>query len=94
MTLPSERLLLWLMPVLWLLVLGSAVGAVYVKHSARERFVELERINRERDRLEIEWGRLQLEQSAWSTHAFVENVAGRDLKMYSPTAKQVEVITP
>jgi cell division protein FtsL len=94
MTLPSDRLLLWLMPALWLLALGSAAGAIFVKHSAREQFVELERVNRERDRLEIEWGRLQLEQSAWSTHAFVENVARKDLKMYTPAAKQVEVIAP
>ena len=94
MTLPSDRVLVWMMPLLWSLVLASAAGAIFVKHSAREQFVELERVNRERDRLEIECGRLQLEQSAWSTHAFVENVASRELKMYTPAAKQVEVIAP
>jgi cell division protein FtsL len=55
--------------------------AIYSKHRARELFVELERLNVRRDNLEIEWGQLQLEQSAWSTHAFVENVAGTKLKM-------------
>jgi cell division protein FtsL len=75
-------------------VLASAAGAVYVKHRSRELFVELERVNRERDRLEMEWGRLQLEQSAFSTHAFVENVAATNLGMRTPPPKQIEVVAP
>ena len=94
MKLPGDRLLMVLIPVLWLAVLGSAAGAIYVKHRSRELFVELERINRERDRLEIEWGRLQLEQSAFSTHAFVENVAATRLEMRTPAPRQIEVIAP
>jgi cell division protein FtsL len=65
-----------------------------VKHRSRELFVELERVNRERDRLEMEWGRLQLEQSAFSTHAFVENVAATNLGMRTPPPKQIEVVAP
>jgi len=84
----------FLVPVLWLAVLASAAGAVYVKHRSRELFVELERVNRERDRLEMEWGRLQLEQSAFSTHAFVENVAASNLGMRTPPPKQIEVVAP
>ncbi|MBM4234294.1 MAG: cell division protein FtsL [Gammaproteobacteria bacterium] len=83
-----------LIPILWLAVLASAAGAIFVKHRARELFVELERVNRERDQLEIEWGQLQLEQSAWSTHAFVENVAATNLGMRTPPPKQIEVVTP
>ena len=79
MSLTSRRAVALLIPLLWLLVLASAAGAIFVKHRARELFVELEKVNRERDRLEIEWGQLQLEQSAWSTHAFVENVAAANL---------------
>ena len=80
--------------VLWLGVLGSAAGAVYFKHRSRELFVELERLNVKRDNLEIEWGQLQLEQSAWSTHAFVENVAGTKLKMGMPPPKDIELVAP
>ena len=47
-----------------------------------------------RDNLEIEWGQLQLEQSAWSTHAFVENVAGTKLKMGMPPPKDIELVSP
>jgi cell division protein FtsL len=94
MTLPGSRKLFVWIPILWICVLASAAGTIYTKHRARELFVELERVNRERDRLEIEWGRLQLEQSAWSTHAFVENVAASNLGMRAPPPKQIEVIAP
>ena len=81
-------------PLLWLAALGSAAGAIYCKHRARQMFVELEALNARRDNLEIEWGQLQLEQSAWSTHAFVERVASAKLHMAMPPAKQIEVVTP
>ena len=82
------------MPLLWLAALGSAAGAIYCKHRARQMFVELEALNARRDNLEIEWGQLQLEQSAWSTHAFVERVASAKLHMAMPPPKEIEIIAP
>ena len=90
----SRRTLLVAIPVLWAAALASAAGAIYSKHRARELFVQLERLNARRDNLEIEWGQLQLEQSAWSTHAFVENVAGAKLKMAMPPPKDIELVAP
>ena len=90
----TRRALLIALPVLWVLTLGSAAGAIYCKHRAREMFVELERLNGRRDNLEIEWGQLQLEQSAWSTHAFVERVASTRLHMAMPPPKDIEIIAP
>jgi cell division protein FtsL len=75
-------------------VLASAAGVVYVKHEARTLFVQLEKLTAERDRLNIEWGRLQLEQSAWSAHGFVEQVANRQLKMTLPSATEVKIVQP
>ena len=80
--------------VLWVVALGSAAGAIYSKHRARELFVTLERLNNQRDNLEVEWGQLQLEQSAWSTHAFVERVASTRLKMATPPPKNIELVSP
>jgi cell division protein FtsL len=86
---------IWLaLAVLWLATLGSAAGAIYAKHRSRELFVELERLHRQRDNLEIEWGQLQLEQSAWSTHAFVERVATTRLNMSSPDPARIQVVGP
>jgi cell division protein FtsL len=90
----SRGLLLIAVPVLWLAALGSAAGAIWCKHRSREMFVELESLNARRDNLEIEWGQLQLEQSAWSTHAFVERVASTKLRMATPPPKEIEIISP
>jgi len=80
--------------VLWVAVLASSAGVVYVKHESRTLFVELEKLSSERDRLNIEWGQLQLEQSAWSAHGFVEQVANRQLRMTLPSATEVKIVQP
>ena len=90
----SRKLLGITVAVLWVVALGSAAGAIYSKHRARELFVSLERLNNQRDNLEVEWGQLQLEQSAWSTHAFVERVASTKLKMATPPPKNIELVSP
>jgi len=90
----TRRILLLVMPLLWFATLGSAAAAVYCKHRSRQMFVALERLNGRRDNLEIEWGQLQLEQSAWSTHAFVERVATAKLHMTMPPPKEIEIISP
>jgi cell division protein FtsL len=89
-----RRIWAWAVLGLWLAVLGSAAGAIYSKHRSRQLFVELERLNRARDNLEIEWGQLQLEQSAWSTHAFVESVASSKLRMAMPVPREIEIVSP
>ena len=90
----GRRVLAIAVPLLWLAALGSAAGAIYCKHQARALFVELEALNARRDNLEIEWGQLQLEQSAWSTHAFVERVASAKLHMAMPPPKEIEIVSP
>jgi cell division protein FtsL len=90
----SPRTLLFLVSALWATVLASAAGVVYAKHQARTLFIELEHLSGERDRLNIEWGRLQLEQSAWSSYGFVEQVANRQLKMTLPSATEVKIVQP
>jgi len=83
-----------LLPLLWLAVLGSAMQVIYARHEARALFVQLEKLNAERDSLEIEWGRLQLEQSYWSSHAFVERVANAKLQMSLPQTRDVRIVRP
>jgi cell division protein FtsL len=94
MNLFSGKALVVVVSVLWVGALGSAAGAIYCKHRAREMFVELEKLNARRDNLEIEWGQLQLEQSSWSTQAFVERVATTKLHMAMPPPKEIEIVAP
>jgi cell division protein FtsL len=82
------------LPLLWLAVLGSATQAIYARHLARELFVHLEKTNAERDALEMEWGRLQIEQSYWSSNAFVERVANAKLRMSLPQSRDVRIVRP
>ena len=90
----AGRWTLLLLPVLWLAVLASAVGVVHVRNEARSLFTELERLSAERDELNIEWGQLQLEQSAWSNHGFVERVANDKLRMTLPQPAEVRIVAP
>lgn len=80
--------------LLWVVVLLSAAEAIKVKHDSYMLFQQLERLNAERDRLNIEWGRLQLEQSSWSTLSVVEQDARSRLGMAIPRADDVRLVTP
>jgi cell division protein FtsL len=80
--------------VLWVAVLASALGVVYGKQEARNRFNELQKLITQRDDLDIEWGQLQLEQSTWATHGRVEQVAHDDLGMVTPQASELRIVQP
>jgi cell division protein FtsL len=87
-----NRLVPLALPLLWIAVLGSAAAVIYARHQSRELFIQLERLNGRRDALDVEWGRLQLEQSAWSTNAFVERVANAKLRMNLPQTAEVRIV--
>jgi cell division protein FtsL len=70
----------------------SAMAMVYTKHESRRLFVELETLTDERDRLNIEWGQLQIEQSTWATHARIEKVATDDLSLVRPDSSEIFII--
>jgi cell division protein FtsL len=84
----------WLMPVLWCVLLVSAVGVVWTRHETRSLFIQLQSLNSQRDGLDIEWGQLKIEQSAWATHGRVEQTARADLKMVIPKAEEVRLVQP
>ena len=73
-------------------VIVSAIASVYARHESRRQFVVLQKLNAERDALEAEWGRLQIEQSAWSGHARVEEMARKKMSMRMPAAAEIEVV--
>jgi cell division protein FtsL len=94
MSSPGRLTLALTLPLLWVAALASAAGTIYCKHRSRELFVQLEHLNAGRDNLEIEWGQLQLEQSAWSMHAFVEQVASTKLHMATPPPRDIKIVSP
>lgn len=56
--------------------------------------MELQKQTQRSEQLEIDWGRLQLEQSTWAAHARVEVQASRRMGMHIPHANQIRVIPP
>lgn len=70
----------------------SSLGLVWVKYENRASFRHWQRLIDERDRLEVQWGRLQLELSAWGTHARIERIARERLDMRVPSADEVVII--
>jgi len=90
----SRRWTLVGLPLLWLAVLASAIAVVRARHESRTLFVELQHLSAERDALNIEWSRQQLEQSAWSNHGFVERVAVERRDMRFPKPDEVRIVAP
>lgn len=74
------------------LVVASAFGVVTAQHQARKLYAEYEREQVRAHALEVEWGRLQLEQSTWAAHARVEKLARERMAMRHPLPGQVLVI--
>jgi len=88
-----QRILL-IATILFVVVMVTAIGLVYSKHKTRKLFVELQQLNKEVIGLNTEWGQLQLEQSAWSDHGRIEQIARKRLGMVIPEAEQVAFIKP
>jgi len=74
--------------------IATAIGVVYARHQHRVLFVQLNRLDRERDELNIEFGRLQLEQATVAESTRVEQIARDRLGMKSPESGDVVVIRP
>ena len=72
----------------------SAIAVVDARHQARQLFIELQGLNRDRDELNIEWRQLQIERSTWAAHARVEQLARDKLSMSVPAPADIEVVKP
>lgn len=82
---PSRLLTLALLAA----VLVSAFAVVMVTYQSRVQYARLESMRQQSQSLEEQWGRLLLEESAFSSPARVERLAREQLKMTEPTDDQV-----
>lgn len=69
---------------LGVLALSSAVLVVQVKNDNRRLTNDSNKLRDERDRLDVEWSQLQLEEAAHSSHSRIETIARTQLKMVEP----------
>ena len=73
-------------------VVASGIWIVGVEHRSRQLFIEAESLNRELDRLQVEWGRLQIEQGMYATHSRIEPLVRQRLKLTEPSDDQLVVV--
>ena len=78
--------------VLYIMVITAALWLVQNRHTSRQLFMELQTLEKERDRLSAEWSRLKLEQSTILNQIRVDNRAKSELGMQKPSAEQIKVI--
>ncbi|MCK9538783.1 cell division protein FtsL [Dokdonella sp.] len=77
---------------LLLAVIASALAVVYMRQQSRLEFGELTRVGIERDELNIEFGRLQLEQATWAENNRIEQIARGAFGLVTPTPADSVVI--
>lgn len=78
--------------LLLFLVIVCALGVVTSQHKARKIFVELQNEKDRAQQMDVEWGKLQLEQSTLVTPARVEKLARQQMQMHMPQSEQIRYI--
>lgn len=78
----------------WIAVLLSAFFVVYSKDLSRRLFIEYGVLRQQDHALQVNWGRLLLENATLSTPARVQNIARTQLGMVLPTIKDIVMIAP
>ena len=73
-------------------VIVSGTAVVYAKFLSRSLFVELQQLRAERDAVDMEWGRLQLELATAGALGRVMRIAEERLQMQVPEAEQIVVV--
>ena len=63
------------------------------QYQARRLFIEIERAQVRKEKLEAEWDQLQYEQSVLADHARIDRIAGRQLGMSLPGASRTQYLT-
>lgn len=87
------KVLFLALAAVWLAVLLIGIATVNARHEARKLFVELQQLQQERDELDIEWGQLRLEQSAYATHGLIEQIAHDKMQMSVPKPAEIRILT-
>lgn len=75
------------------LLLSCACLVVYVKDLNRRMLIQNQKLMQDHHHLTARWGRLLLEQSAWSTQARIQKVAQNQLAMQLPASAQTIVLS-
>ncbi|GGA50202.1 cell division protein FtsL [Dyella nitratireducens] len=73
-------------------VMVSAIAVVWTRHQNRILFVQLSQLQSQRDELNIEYGRLELEQATWAEPRRIDSEARTKLGMFAPRPQDVQLV--
>lgn len=74
------------------LVLITALGVVWTRHESRVLFVQLTSLQNQRDDLNVEYGRLELEQATWAEPRRIDEEARAKLGMVTPPPADIQLV--
>ena len=75
-----------------IMILISAFAVVYVKDLNRRLFIEYQELQQTHQQIEIDWGKLLLERSTWSTQSRIQRIASEQLQMIAPKPREIVMI--
>ena len=75
--------------VLVVLIFGSALQLVMLRHQSKSLFTELRALKKQEDELERTWSQLLIEQGTQNAHGRVEKLAREKLGMTVPAANEI-----
>ena len=81
-----------LLAVLFVAVIFVAIKTVVHRHESRTLFMQLQVLEKERDKLAAQWSRLKLEQGTMLNQVRVEQNARWELGMQMPKTSEIRMI--
>jgi len=78
--------------LLFTLVCIFGVGIVYLEHQKRELFSDYQNLIKERDVIQVEWKKLQIQSSESSSGLRLENIARSKANMKTLDAGEINII--
>jgi cell division protein FtsL len=81
-----------IMLILLAAVLASALGVVWTRHESRVLFVILTTLQNQRDELNIEYGKLELEQATYAEPRRIDDQARQKLSMVNPRPQDIRLL--
>ncbi len=73
-------------------LVGSAVSVAFSVHHSRLKLQTLQKLDEERNQLDVEWGQLLLEQHAWGSYGRIGKLWAEELQMLPPPPQTVVMV--
>jgi cell division protein FtsL len=80
------------MLILLTAAVASALGVVWTRHESRVLFVILTTLQNQRDELNIEYGKLELEQATYAEPRRIDDDARQKLGMVNPRPQDIRLL--